>query len=542
MVQAARSKRLRWMQPLPLVPSGSVRITDGVALLEDEEGGVVFIWGRASFSWSRSDSASRRLAAVQLVSTGVASQRQTSAGFGVNETTLWRWRSDYEAHGLIALFDEKKGPKRPSVLTEEKVDEIRQLRREGNKLREIASLTGVSLNSVQRAIVGLFEDSTPPQTTPGPLEPLAKPADRSAERWAARQGLITEAKPVICEGSHLPFAGALVVLPALAATGLLDIAETVYGLGRNIGGTARAAFYGIRSFMLSIVFACLLGEPRAEGMTRLDPVAIGRLIGLDRAPEVRRLRARMAELAAEGRADKFQMALARRHIEHRPEAIGLLYVDGHVRAYHGQAELPKAHLARMRIAMPAEVDTYVSDRFGDGLLVWQSPPGASLAGELKQVARSSAPCSVTRLARRSASTGAAGRPSSSPSSSMLASTSSPTAKVLRDPSPAPCSKDTSLQTRRAMSTTTCWPTSASASPMTPTGAGSRAARSPASTRRRATRPPIVTTRSDPDPGLVAHAMFSRWRQENFFRVRPASVSASTHSTLMRQNLTIPGGS
>jgi len=29
----------------------------------------------------------------------------------------------------------------------------------------------------------------------------------------------------------------------------------------------------------------------------------------------------------------------------------------------------------MRISMPAEVDTYVSDRFGDGLLVWQAPPG-----------------------------------------------------------------------------------------------------------------------------------------------------------------------
>ena len=80
MIQAARSKRLRWMQPLPLVPSGSVLITDGVALLEDEQGGVVFIWGRASFSWSRSDSASRRLAAVQLVATGAASQRQAANG------------------------------------------------------------------------------------------------------------------------------------------------------------------------------------------------------------------------------------------------------------------------------------------------------------------------------------------------------------------------------------------------------------------------------------------------------------------------------
>ena len=44
-----------------------------------------------------------------------------------------------------------------------------------------------------------------------------------------------------------------------------------------------------------------------------------------------------------------------------------------------------AHVARMRIAMPAEVDTFVCDRFGDGLLVWQAAPGASLAGELKLV-------------------------------------------------------------------------------------------------------------------------------------------------------------
>ena len=28
---------------------------------------------------------------------------------------------------------------------------------------------------------------------------------------------------------------------------------------------------------------------------------------------------------------------------------------------------------------------------------------------------------------------------------------------------------------------------------------------------------VLTTRKDPDPGPIAHAMFSRWRQENFFR-------------------------
>ena len=66
--------------------------------------------------------------------------------------------------------------------------------------------------------------------------------------------------------------------------------------------------------------------------------------------------------------------------------MGVLYVDGHVRAYHGGADVPKAHVARIRLSMPAEVDTWLADANGDGLLVWSAPPGASLVGELRKVA------------------------------------------------------------------------------------------------------------------------------------------------------------
>lgn|GEM_PF-6386034 len=65
------------------------------------------------------------------------------------------------------------------------------------------------------------------------IEPLARPADRSAERQAARVGLITEAPPVICEGASLPLAGALVILPALAATGLLQAAASLTATGSS---------------------------------------------------------------------------------------------------------------------------------------------------------------------------------------------------------------------------------------------------------------------------------------------------------------------
>ena len=186
---------------------------------------------------------------------------------------------------------------------------------------------------------------------------------------------------MICEGASLPLAGALVVLPALAATGLLACAEEVFG-------KAKAAFYGLRSLVLAMVFAMVVGEPRAEGLTRLAPVDLGRLLGLDRAPEVKTLRRRLEALARLGRSDALMMAVARRHVEARPGATGVFYVDGHVRAYHGGAELAKAHVTRMRLSMPAAVDTWLADAFGDGVLCWSAPPPASLVGELAKVAAS----------------------------------------------------------------------------------------------------------------------------------------------------------
>ena len=52
--------------------------------------------------------------------------------------------------------------------------------------------------------------------------------------------------------------------------------------------------------MLTVVFLALAGEPRAEGATRVPPAALGRVPGLDQAPEVKTIRRKLAELAAAG--------------------------------------------------------------------------------------------------------------------------------------------------------------------------------------------------------------------------------------------------
>jgi hypothetical protein len=97
------------------------------------------------------------------------------------------------------------------------------------------------------------------------------------------------------------------------------------------------------------------------------------------------LRRKLARLAAAGRAAQFGQALAQQRVALRGEALGFLYTDGHVRVYHGQHPLPKAHVARMRISLPATSDYWVNDSAGDPLFVITAEANAGLVKMLPAV-------------------------------------------------------------------------------------------------------------------------------------------------------------
>jgi len=532
--------KMGMVQPLPLVPSGSSRVADGVAFMEDKDGnGSVFLWGMAAWCWSAGDRTARRLAAVQLVNSKAARQREVAEAFGVHENSLVRWRGAYAASGVEALVGERPGPRGPSKLSDAKRDEIRVLRASGLSLAAVAERAGVSTASVRRVTVGAVEPEGGARAenrrvgeegegTAGDLVPLARPVERSGERVAARFGLINDAPPVICQGASLPVAGALLILPALAATGLLGIAQRVYG-------ARRAAFYSLRSLICSVVFACLVGEPRAEGLTRINPVDLGRLIGLDRGPEVSTLRRRMEELAGMARADQLLDGLARHHHEAQPEASGIFYVDGHVRAYHGGREVPKAHVARIRLAMPAELDTWVCDANGDGVLVWSAVPGASLVGELRIVATK-----VRALVgERARPTICFDRGGWSPK--LFKELSLAGFDVLtyrKKPAPSePASAFSSYTYTDRQGRTHDYLLADRRVSISYDGGRQRFA------CRQITRldpvtghqTQVLTTRTDNDPATIAHLMFSRWSQENFFRYMRAHYALDALDTYATQD-------
>jgi hypothetical protein len=382
--------------PLPLRPDEAIAIGDAACLVSDEQGGAVLVWGTLWWSWQASDQAGRRLAAVQLAIAKIAKRVQIAAAFEVTPETVWRWCRDYERDGIAALAPAKPGPKGAWKLTDDIVEQIVTLDAQGLTQAAVAEQVGVSSFSVRqvlrdKAAAGVRQTSQDgdagdngdahdgdDETDAGALPVVPAPTPRSGERQAARFGQLEEAPPVFTQGAQLPLAGLLLGLPTLEATGLLEVAEATYGKLRN-------GFYGLCSLLLTLVLLALLREPRAEGATRIVPADLGRILALDRAPEVSTIRRRLAELADRGAAGELMAGLARRHVDTHPEAVGFLYIDGHVRAYHGTRRLPKAHVARMRISMPATLETWVCDQHGDPIFAVIAPPSASTAAEVRRL-------------------------------------------------------------------------------------------------------------------------------------------------------------
>ena len=377
--------------PLALLPAGAAEIAPGVGLLAGEDGGLVTVHGLATFAWDAGDEAGRRLAAVQLVRLRAASQGQVAAAFGVDPVTIWRWDQVLAAAGVAGLVPARRGPKGASKLTPELTARIAGLDAAGATLREIAAVTGVSTFSVRNALgrvapgaaagvagdQGAAGDAGAGQGAAVPV--LPDPVPRDAERALARWGLLGEgAAPVFTPGARYPLAGLLLALPALEGTGLLDAAREVYGRLKD-------GFYGLTATLLTVVFLALAGEPRAEGATRVPPAALGRVLGLDRAPEVKTIRRKLGELAAAGKAAELIMALARRHAAARPDALGFLHVDGHARVYYGTRTVQKTHVARLKFPAPATMETWVTDQDGDPVFMVVAEPSDSLAGELRRL-------------------------------------------------------------------------------------------------------------------------------------------------------------
>lgn len=111
----------------------------------------------------------------------------------------------------------------------------------------------------------------------------------------------------------------------------------------------------------------------------------GKFMGLDRIPEVRTLREKIGLLTADNRPTDWSAELCRNWMSDVPEEAGVLYVDGHVRVYHGEmAHLPRRYVARQKLCLRGTTDYWVNAMDGKPFFVIQKPIDPKLVQVLEK--------------------------------------------------------------------------------------------------------------------------------------------------------------
>lgn len=405
--------------PCPAPPSGTVYVNERVCFRTEGTQRVISVYGVVFAHYGVEDRAAEAYAMLTLWESEYATQTQIAEAFGYSTRSLRRYQERFEAEGMRALVRKPGRPAgRPAGGAKQRGRDqtILHLKTKGASNRAIAGKLGLSEKAIRKrlrrlgwqppsepAVAGLLFEQDIPGDASSPSEvcgnpsgvpqgvaaaaeqrggrqqeleaaPVSRdlnPLDRSLDRLLAAMGLLEDAAPVFAPAESLPRAGVLLAIPALVASDVLPVARRTYG---SLG----PAFYGLRTTLVAYLLLALLRIPRPETLKEHAPSDLGRIVGLDRLPEVKTLRRKLARLASRKASQAFGRELARHRITERGRMLGFLYIDGHVRAYHGKHTIPKAYLARTRLAVPATTDYWVNDKKGEPLFVVTAEANAAM--------------------------------------------------------------------------------------------------------------------------------------------------------------------
>ncbi|MCP5087456.1 MAG: hypothetical protein GY952_11715, partial [Rhodobacteraceae bacterium] len=183
--------------------------------------------------------------------------------------------------------------------------------------------------------------------------PIGMGATNTLDRVAAMVGNITEVPLDFTASESGPNAGVLFALPALLSIGLLHKVRNYFQLPNG--------YYGLSSIFVLLAFMALARIKSVERLRYCAPGEWGKILGLDRIPEVRTLREKLKILSTQGASAQWGAELCAQWMAADMESTAMLYIDGHVRVYHGsQTKLPRHHVARERLCLRATTDYWVN--------------------------------------------------------------------------------------------------------------------------------------------------------------------------------------
>ena len=360
---------------IPGFPEGAQRVGAALSILEKDGRVTYFVGGDNYFSHLLEDKASRRYALASLMENGhVRAVDLQAAPLCLAHRTLMNWAGQLREDGSDSFFRPAALAK-PRVMNAELSAQCTKWLAEGKRPSVVARLVGINESTLRKAmrrdaVVRLPPSALEPEDpAAGTTKTERSRADaeaasgigtactRADERVAAAMGLAQCAASRFEPGQDVQMAGLLTGLPALCANGLLS------GLGKHLN--LPRGFYSALHIVLVLGFMALGRIRRPEGLRHIPPGEFGKVIGLDRVPEVRTLREKVIVMATTGDPGAWMEELSKGWMDNDPEEAGYLYVDGHVRVYHGElAHLPRRYVSRERLCLRGTTDYWVNDAVG----------------------------------------------------------------------------------------------------------------------------------------------------------------------------------
>jgi transposase len=374
---------------LPLIADGATRISDLISVVSEKGQWIYFCGAQPVFQHPENDSRSFRMFTAQLICQCVCRQVDIVRAFGVSKNSVIRSVNTYRARGVKAFYA-PRATRGASVVTPEVTAQAQQLLGAGWSPREVAVHLGLKLDTLRKAIqqgrlakpLPLQPGESAPEKAPVPQPPTASDKSTRAvedvtaemgtactrpdERVLAAFGLLDGAPTRFETCRDVSFGGVLCALPALAENGLFRHIHD--GLAQLRG------YYSTLHVIVLLAHMALCRIKAVEQLQYEPPGELGKLLGLDRVPEVRCLRHKLAALSIADGPKKWAGLLSRDWLEAAPELAGALYVDGHVRLYHGsQTALPKRYVSRQRLCLRGTTDYWVNDALGQPFFAVERP-------------------------------------------------------------------------------------------------------------------------------------------------------------------------
>ena len=155
--------------------------------------------------------------------------------------------------------------------------------------------------------------------------------------------------------ADVPYGGVVFALPALLVNGLLRHTDKHFSLSPG--------YYSTENIFLILGFLALARIKVMESLRYCAPGEWGKLLGIDRIPEVKTMREKINTLVSNDDGKTWSAQLCKEWMEETcgTEYEGYYYIDGHVKVYHGKLTLlPKHYVSRERLCLRATVDYWVN--------------------------------------------------------------------------------------------------------------------------------------------------------------------------------------